>query len=116
MSKTKAIDIIGVPSTFGQRKLGVDLGPTAIRYAGLIPRMKQLDLEIYDQGDIEVPSLDIEKFQSEQNGLRNYDEILEVTKNLNKKFLSQLKIIDSRLFLGRPFYCSWFCLGDKQTL
>jgi arginase family enzyme len=33
MTKTKAIDIIGAPSTFGQRKLGVDLGPTAIRYA-----------------------------------------------------------------------------------
>ncbi|WP_430330088.1 hypothetical protein, partial [Staphylococcus aureus] len=25
---------MGAPSTFGQRKLGVDLGPTAIRYAG----------------------------------------------------------------------------------
>ncbi|MCS5348112.1 arginase [Staphylococcus aureus] len=85
MSNRKAIDIIGVPSTFGQRKLGVDLGPTAIRYAGLIPRLKQLNLEIYDQGDIKVPPVDIERFQSEQNGLRNYDEILEVTEKLNKQ-------------------------------
>ena len=46
----KGIDIIGVPSTFGQRKLGVDLGPTAIRYAGLIPRLKQLDLDVNDKG------------------------------------------------------------------
>lgn len=50
MTKTKAIDIIGAPSTFGQRKLGVDLGPTAIRYAGLIPRLKQLDLDVNDKG------------------------------------------------------------------
>ncbi len=50
MTKTKAIDIIGAPSTFGQRKLGVDLGPTAIRYAGLISRLKQLDLDVYDKG------------------------------------------------------------------
>lgn len=49
------IDIIGAPSTFGQRKLGVDLGPTAIRYAGLISRLKQLDLDVYDKGDIKVP-------------------------------------------------------------
>ncbi|NHD80315.1 arginase, partial [Staphylococcus aureus] len=49
MTKTKAIDIIGAPSTFGQRKLGVDLGPTAIRYAGLISRLKQLDLDVYDK-------------------------------------------------------------------
>lgn len=48
--KEKGIDIIGVPSTFGQRKLGVDLGPTAIRYAGLIPRLKQLDLDVNDKG------------------------------------------------------------------
>ena len=28
----QVIDIIGAPSTFGQRKLGVDFGPDAIRY------------------------------------------------------------------------------------
>ncbi|HCG2417970.1 TPA: arginase [Staphylococcus aureus] len=85
MTKKKGIDIIGVPSTFGQRKLGVDLGPTAIRYAGLIPRLKQLDLDVNDKGDIKVSVVDIEKFQSEQKGLRNYDEIIDVTQKLNKK-------------------------------
>ncbi|CAC6726808.1 Arginase [Staphylococcus aureus] len=85
MTKKKGIDIIGVPSTFGQRKLGVDLGPTAIRYAGLIPRLKQLDLDVNDKGDIKVSAVDIEKFQSEQNGLRNYDEIIDVTQKLNKE-------------------------------
>ncbi|WP_239061623.1 arginase family protein, partial [Staphylococcus aureus] len=69
MTKKKGIDIIGVPSTFGQRKLGVDLGPTAIRYAGLIPRLKQLDLDVNDKGDIKVSAVDIEKFQSEQKGI-----------------------------------------------
>ena len=85
MTKKKGIDIIGVPSTFGQRKLGVDLGPTAIRYAGLIPRLKQLDLDVNDKGDIKVSVVDIEKFQSEQKGLRNYDEIIDVTQKLNKE-------------------------------
>ncbi|HCU7061427.1 TPA: arginase [Staphylococcus aureus] len=85
MTKTKAIDIIGAPSTFGQRKLGVDLGPTAIRYAGLISRLKQLDLDVYDKGDIKVPVVNIEKFHSEQKGLRNYDEIIDVNQKLNKE-------------------------------
>lgn len=85
MTKTKAIDIIGAPSTFGQRKLGVDLGPTAIRYAGLISRLKQLDLDVYDKGDIKVPAVNIEKFHSEQKGLRNYDEIIDVNQKLNKE-------------------------------
>ena len=34
------IEIIGAPSTFGQKKLGVNLGPDAIRYAGLLSRLK----------------------------------------------------------------------------
>ena len=31
--------------------------------------------------DIKVSVVDIEKFQSEQKGLRNYDEIIDVTQN-----------------------------------
>lgn len=91
MTKTKAIDIIGAPSTFGQRKLGVDLGPTAIRYAGLISRLKQLDLDVYDKGDIKVPAVNIEKFHSEQKGLRNYDEIIDVNQKLNKEVSASIE-------------------------
>ncbi|HCY1521952.1 TPA: arginase [Staphylococcus aureus] len=98
MTKTKAIDIIGAPSTFGQRKLGVDLGPTAIRYAGLISRLKQLDLDVYDKGDIKVPAVNIEKFHSEQKGLRNYDEIIDVNQKLNKEVSASIE--NNRLVLG----------------
>ena len=38
------IEIIGAPSTFGQKKLGVNLGPDAIRYAGLLARLKEWDM------------------------------------------------------------------------
>lgn len=100
MTKKKGIDIIGVPSTFGQRKLGVDLGPTAIRYAGLIPRLKQLDLDVNDKGDIKVSAVDIEKFQSEQNGLRNYDEIIDVTQKLNKEVSASIENNRFPLVLG----------------
>ncbi|HEB2376435.1 TPA: arginase [Staphylococcus aureus] len=100
MTKTKAIDIIGAPSTFGQRKLGVDLGPTAIRYAGLISRLKQLDLDIYDKGDIKVPAVNIEKFHSEQKGLRNYDEIIDVNQKLNKEVSASIQNNRFPLVLG----------------
>ncbi|HDP2613880.1 TPA: arginase [Staphylococcus aureus] len=100
MTKKKGIDIIGVPSTFGQRKLGVDLGPTAIRYAGLIPRLKQLDLDVNDKGDIKVSVVDIEKFQSEQKGLRNYDEIIDVTQKLNKEVSASIENNRFPLVLG----------------
>ncbi|HGW4418559.1 TPA: arginase [Staphylococcus aureus] len=100
MTKTKAIDIIGAPSTFGQRKLGVDLGPTAIRYAGLISRLKQLDLDVYDKGDIKVPVVNIEKFHSEQKGLRNYDEIIDVNQKLNKEVPASIENNRFPLVLG----------------
>ncbi|MFS4826562.1 arginase [Staphylococcus aureus] len=100
MTKTKAIDIIGAPSTFGQRKLGVDLGPTAIRYAGLISRLKQLDLDVYDKGDIKVPVVNIEKFHSEQKGLRNYDEIIDVNQKLNKEVSASIENNRFPLILG----------------
>ncbi|MBJ6141679.1 arginase [Staphylococcus aureus] len=100
MTKTKAIDIIGAPSTFGQRKLGVDLGPTAIRYAGLISRLKQLDLDVYDKGDIKVPVVNIEKFHSEQKGLRNYDEIIDVNQKLNKEVSASIENNRFPLVLG----------------
>ncbi|WP_407815618.1 arginase [Staphylococcus aureus] len=100
MTKTKAIDIIGAPSTFGQRKLGVDLGPTAIRYAGLISRLKQLDLDVYDKEDIKVPAVNIEKFHSEQKGLRNYDEIIDVNQKLNKEVSASIENNRFPLVLG----------------
>lgn len=100
MTKTKAIDIIGAPSTFGQRKLGVDLGPTAIRYAGLISRLKQLDHDVYDKGDIKVPAVNIEKFHSEQKGLRNYDEIIDVNQKLNKEVSASIENNRFPLVLG----------------
>ena len=100
MTKTKAIDIIGAPSTFGQRKLGVDLGPTAIRYAGLISRLKQLDLDVYEKGDIKVPAVNIEKFHSEQKGLRNYDEIIDVNQKLNKEVSASIENNRFPLVLG----------------
>lgn len=100
MTKTKAIDIIDAPSTFGQRKLGVDLGPTAIRYSGLISRLKQLDLDVYDKGDIKVPAVNIEKFHSEQKGLRNYDEIIDVNQKLNKEVSASIENNRFPLVLG----------------
>lgn len=115
MTKKKGIDIIGVPSTFGQRKLGVDLGPTAIRYAGLIPRLKQLDLDVNDKGDIKVSAVDIEKFQSEQNGLRNYDEIIDVTQKLNKEVSASIENKGERQFI-KDHNIKTFTMSDIDKL
>ncbi len=51
----KRIQIIGVPMDLGQSQRGVDVGPSAIRYAGLSARLGRLDYDIGDAGNIEVP-------------------------------------------------------------
>lgn len=94
------IEIIGAPSTFGQKKLGVNLGPDAIRYAGLLSRLKKMGLDVIDKGNIEVPTLDVEKFNSDQEGLRNYDEILTVSENLSKATSEIVKKGNFPLTLG----------------
>ena len=52
------IRIIGVPVDFGQSQRGVDMGPGAIRYAGLSARLRELGYQIEDYGNIQVPVRD----------------------------------------------------------
>jgi len=49
------IDIIGVPVDLGADRRGVDMGPSAIRYAHLHQRLEELGYTLEDKGNIEVP-------------------------------------------------------------
>ena len=49
------IDIIGVPMDLGAHRRGVDMGPSAIRYAHLQPKLEELGYTVQDEGNIEVP-------------------------------------------------------------
>src|SRR5690625_5401646 len=48
------ISIIGVPMDLGQSRRGVDMGPSAIRYAGVMERLERLAYEINDLGDVPI--------------------------------------------------------------
>lgn len=52
---SKKVQIIGVPMDLGQSRRGVDMGPSALRYAGLAPCLRRLGFEIDDQGNLEIP-------------------------------------------------------------
>ncbi|MBE0669007.1 MAG: arginase [Anaerolineales bacterium] len=49
------IDIIGVPIDLGADRRGVDMGPSAIRYAHLQQKLEELGYVIQDEGNVEVP-------------------------------------------------------------
>jgi arginase len=48
------IDIIGVPVDLGADRRGVDMGPSAIRYANLRGRLADLGYTVADKGNVEV--------------------------------------------------------------
>jgi arginase len=47
------VAVIGAGLDLGQRRRGVDMGPSAIRYAGLQERIGELGLDCVDWGDVE---------------------------------------------------------------
>ena len=51
-SADKRVSILGVPLGFGQSMAGVDLGPAALRVAGLTQRIAELGYEVRDLGDL----------------------------------------------------------------
>lgn len=49
------IDIIGVPLDLGADRRGVDMGPSAIRYAHLNQTLEALGYTVEDRGNVDVP-------------------------------------------------------------
>ncbi len=50
----REIAIIGAPLDLGQGRRGVDMGPSAIRYAGLEERLTSLGYRVRDHGNVET--------------------------------------------------------------
>lgn len=51
----KKVGILGVPMDLGQGRRGVDMGPSALRYARLQEVLEGLGHRVFDYGDVDVP-------------------------------------------------------------
>ncbi len=49
------IDVVGVPMDLGADRRGVDMGPSAIRYARLKESLEKLGIAVTDHGNLSVP-------------------------------------------------------------
>ncbi|MGN7479506.1 arginase [Solibacillus silvestris] len=94
----KKISIVGVPCDYGQQRRGVDMGPSAIRYAGLQQRLENLGFEVEDEGNIRV----IERNATEQKDekLLNLEEVIKVNTALAEKVHDVVKKDCTPLVLG----------------
>lgn len=82
------IHFIGVPMDLGAGRRGADLGPNAIRYAGLNlhpsidEQLCKLGHPLIDEGNLAVPLTKIEQPHFSNEHLHNVETILEVCNNL----------------------------------
>jgi len=60
----RRVDVLGVPMDLGADRRGVDMGPSAIRYARLHERLRAQGVtEIVDRGNLVVPDRDLAKIE-----------------------------------------------------
>ena len=74
------IRIIGVPMDLGQSRRGVDMGPSALRVAGLQARLKQLGHQVEDIGNMAVKQAEEQHFGEKRAKYLN--EIAETCRSL----------------------------------
>jgi arginase len=71
----RSVGVIGAALDLGQNRRGVDMGPSAIRYAGLEDRLRSLGYEVRDLGNVETAQAEATTVADEH--ARYLPEILE---------------------------------------
>ena len=96
--KKMTISIIGVPLDLGQSRRGVDMGPSAIRYAGAVARLEAIGHQVVDEGDIRVDAA--ERKENGNVGLKNLDEVIKANTKLAEKVEAVVERGNFPLVLG----------------
>jgi arginase len=99
----RRIRVIGVPLDLGQSRRGVDMGPSAVRVAGLEARLEALGHEVEDGGNVAVAIPEQKK-----EGAANAKYLKEITATCTKHADLVLKTLEA----GRvPL-----CLGGDHSM
>lgn len=82
----EVISIIGMPMDLGQSRRGVDMGPSAIRYAGVVERLENLGFTIKDLGDVPIkrPTAKEELEENTHESLKNLKQVVSANEQLAK--------------------------------
>jgi arginase len=92
------IDIFGVPMDLGQRRRGVDMGPSALRYAGLDDALRRLGHTVNDNGNLIVPLPENEP--PDDSRARHLDSVAGVCRDVYNHALTCLEHDETAVFLG----------------
>jgi arginase len=92
------ISLIGVPMYLGAGRRGVDMGPSAIRYANIREKLTDLGHTVEDLGSIPVP--EPTATPSREDPLKYLDEVVCVANELAKRVESVVRAGSTPIILG----------------
>ncbi len=83
------MEIIGVPLDLGADRRGVDMGPSAVRYAGLSEKLRELGHKVHDSGNINTPIAEGSKV--EYSNAKYLSEVRRVCLELSKEVAGAMR-------------------------
>jgi arginase len=99
----QTVRIIGAPMDYGANRRGVDMGPSAIRYAGLADELERADVDPVDDGDLLLPRAeerDPDAAQPSEGNAKFLREVEDVCSRLSARVEKTLADGEFPLVLG----------------
>ncbi len=97
---SQSIAIYGAAMDLGQKRRGVDMGPSAIRYANLRTRLERLGLTVRDYGNIHVPGMEQVEAQDIDHKAHNADAIAGVAGQIRQALIGSIERDEIAIMLG----------------
>ncbi len=118
----KNIGMIGFPMDLGADRRGVDMGPSALRYANLEKKLEDLGYKVTDYGDIDVEISETQRIRDPK--LKYLSEIVKTSKTLarkvesimNKKYFPLILGGDHATAIGSIAGIASYCRKKNKTL
>src|SRR5271165_7193300 len=111
--ETKHIRIIGVPLDLGQSRRGVDMGPSAMRVAGLEAKLEALGYEVEDCGNVPVALA-----ETESEGDPHAKYLKEITETCSKEAELVVKSLEAGkmpVVLGGDHSIAMGTVSDRKS-
>lgn len=103
---TRQARVLGIPMDLGQQRRGVDMGPSAVRYAGLFDRLNRLGYAVEDMGNLSVPERDQrvvraqERTETDAGYLRHLREVVMTCRAIHEVARACADTAEIPIFLG----------------
>jgi arginase len=112
-SRTREVAIIGAPLDLGQGRRGVDMGPSAMRYAGLEERLTSIGYHVRDHGNVETAIPEATALRDER--ARFLPEIKETCERIAAKVVEESDAGAIPLVLGGDHSVALGTLGGLAS-